>query len=105
MFANTIARTLTALGFHAHPHAEGDVDMRAAMATADGEMPTLAEPLPARIPPHMRHLILHRDDALHSYSMGMDRPAASDATIAEMLVATAKPAKARKRANRVRQTA
>lgn len=76
MFTNPIARTLAALGFHAKPH-EHPAELRPAFGDANGESPMPIETAPARIPPHMRHLFIERDDALRGYSMGSYRPAAS----------------------------
>lgn len=77
MFAKPFARTLGALGFHVRPHEEEEVGLRPVFGDANGEMPTPVEPPPPRIPPHMRHLYVQKDDALRGYSMGSYRPAAS----------------------------
>ncbi|HEY1414410.1 MAG TPA: hypothetical protein VGF42_00830 [Caulobacteraceae bacterium] len=96
MFAKPIARTLGALGFHARPHEDNEAGLRPVFGDVHGEMPTPVEPPPPRIPPHMRHLYVQRDDALKGYSMGSYRPAAS--LLAEP--ADAKPAKKATRSHR-----
>ncbi len=97
MFANPLARTLAALGFHAH-HDEEDAAPRQVFADANGEMPTPVEPPPARIPPHMRHLYVHQDDALRGYSLGSYRPAAT--LVGDPAVVAPKPAKKASRAHK-----
>ncbi|HEY1561816.1 MAG TPA: hypothetical protein VGF71_13175 [Caulobacteraceae bacterium] len=77
MFTKPFARTLGALGFHARAHDDEEVGLRPVFGDANGEMPTPVEPPPPRIPPHMRHLFVEKDDALKGYSMGSYRPAAT----------------------------
>jgi hypothetical protein len=89
MLANPLARTLAALGFHAHH--EEDVALRPVFADANGEMPTPVEPPPPRIPPHQRHLYVQKDDALRGYSLGSYRPAAT--LVGDPSVSAEKPAK------------
>ena len=94
MFANPITRTLAALGFHAR-HDE-DTELRPVFGDANGELPTPIDAPPTRIPPHMRHLHIQRDDALRGYSMGSYRPAASMVTEDESAKKAAKTHKAGK---------
>ena len=98
MPAHKFGRTLSALGFHSHPHANEPAP-RAVFGNANGEEPTPLKPWPpARIPPHMRHLYPGKDEAPRGYSIEAERPTAAAAPNSEKVIAKT-PTKARKRPN------